>query len=91
MDSIYWACTRLALIAIVCPLFHCKKCYRQEKKPEEGMFCKLCQKYSKSTKRMVFITSPCVLFRKDKLHEHQKTLGHANSIIAELHAVAANF
>ena len=58
-------------------------------KPEEGMFCKLCQKYNKSTKRMVFITSPCVLFRKDKLHEHQKTQGHADSVIAESHAVAA--
>jgi hypothetical protein len=23
----YWACTRIALIAIVCPLLHCKKCY----------------------------------------------------------------
>lgn len=58
-------------------------------KPEEGMFCKLCQKYNRSSKRMVFITSPCVLFRKDKLHEHQKTQGHADSVIAESHAAAA--
>ena len=58
-------------------------------KPDEGMFCKLCQKHNKSTKRMVFISSPCVLFRKDKLHEHQKTQGHADAVIAESHAVAA--
>lgn len=57
--------------------------------PEEGMFCRLCQKYNKSSKRMVFITSPCVFFRKDKLHEHQKPQGHADSVIAESHAVAA--
>ncbi len=52
-------------------------------KPEEGMFCKLCQKYSKCTKRMVSISSPCILFRKDKLHEHQNTQGHADAVIAE--------
>ena len=27
----YWACTRLAFVAIVCPLLNCKKYYRQKK------------------------------------------------------------
>ena len=53
------------------------------------MFCKLFRKYNKSTKRMVFISNPCVLFRKDKLHEHQKSQGHADAVIAESHAIAA--
>ena len=38
---------------------------------------------------MVYISSPCVLFRKDKLHEHQKTLGHIDAVKAESHAAAA--
>ena len=38
---------------------------------------------------MVFISSPCVLFRKDKLHEHQKTLSHIDAVKAESHAAAA--
>ena len=58
-------------------------------KPDEGMYCTLCQKHNKSTKRMVFITTPCVLYRKDKLHEHKKSRGHADAVIAESHAVAA--
>ena len=58
-------------------------------KPDEGMFCRLCQKHNKTTKRMVFIRSPCVLFRKDKLHEHQKTQGHIDAVKAESHAAAA--
>ena len=36
---------------------------------------------------MVFISSPCVSFQKDKLHEHQKT--QADAIIAESYTVAA--
>lgn len=58
-------------------------------KPDEGMFCKLCQKYNRSTKRMVFISSPCVFFRKDKLHDHQKSQGHAEAVLAESRAAAA--
>ena len=58
-------------------------------KPDEGMFCRLCQKYNKTIKRMVFISSPCVLFRKDKLHEHQKTLGQIDAVKAESRAAAA--
>ena len=38
---------------------------------------------------MVFIRSRCVLFRKDKLHEHQKTQGHIDAVKAESHAAAA--
>ena len=55
-------------------------------KPDEGMFCRLCKKHNKSTKRMVFISSPCVL---DKLHEHQKSQGHIDAVKAESHAAAA--
>ena len=58
-------------------------------KPDEGMYCTLCQKHNKSTKRKVFITTPCVLYRKDKLHEHQKSRGHADAVFAESHAVAS--
>lgn len=50
------------------------------------MFCRL---RKKSTKRMVFISSPWVLFRKDKLHEHQKSQGHIDAVKAESHAAAA--
>ena len=55
------------------------------------MFCRVCQKYNKSTERIVFISSPCLFYRKDKLYEHQKSEGHADAAIAESHAVAAKW
>jgi hypothetical protein len=38
-----------------------------------SMLCRLCHKYNESSKRMVWLTIPCKLLRKDKLREHEQS------------------
>ena len=61
--------------------------------PDQGngpsMLCRLCRKYE-SSMRMVWLTIPCKLLRKDKLREHERSRCHADAVQAEAIATAAN-
>lgn len=58
---------------------------------EDGpsMLCTLCKKHNKSSKRMVWLTIPCKLFRKNKVREHERSQCHIDAVKAEAIAVAA--
>ena len=53
------------------------------------MLCSLCRKHSETSKRMVWISIPCRLVRKDKLREHKRSQCHQDAVRAESIAVAA--
>ena len=53
-----------------------------------SMYCELCRKHNK-TIRTTWVNAPCRMFRKDKLREHQASQRHADSLVAESHALAA--
>ena len=42
---------------------------------EDGpsMLCRLCRKDNEASKRMVWLTIPCKLLRKDKLRDHERS------------------
>ena len=48
-----------------------------------SMLCRLCHKYNESSKRMVWLTIPCKLLRKDKLREHERSRCHADAVQVE--------
>ena len=54
-----------------------------------SMYCELCRKHNK-TIRTTWVNALCRMFRKDKLREHQASQRHADSLVAESHALAAN-
>ena len=54
-----------------------------------SMLCSLCRKHSETSKRMVWISIPCRLVRKDKLREHKRSQCHQDAMRAESIAVAA--
>ena len=49
----------------------------------------LCRYAVESSKRMVWLTIPCKLLRKDKLREHEQSRCHADAVQAETIATAA--
>ena len=53
------------------------------------MLCSQCRKHSETSKRMVWISIPCRLVRKDKLREHERSQCHQDAVRAESIAVAA--
>ena len=57
---------------------------------EDGpsMLCALCGKHNESSKRMVWLTILCKLFRKGKLREHGRSQCHADAVQAEAMAAA---
>ena len=46
-------------------------------------------KHNESSKRMVWLATPCKLFRKDKLCDHERSRCHADAVKAEAMATAA--
>lgn len=56
---------------------------------EPSMFCRICRKHNEASKRMVWLTVPCKLLRKDKLREHERSRCHADAVQAEAIAAAA--
>ena len=58
---------------------------------EDGpsMLCRLCCKHNDASKRMVWLTIPCKLLRKDKLRDHERSRCHADAVQAETIAAAA--
>ena len=54
-----------------------------------SMLSRLCRKHNESSKRMVWLTVPCKLLRKDKLREHERSRCHADAVQAEATATAA--
>ena len=54
-----------------------------------SMLCSLCRKHSETSNRMVWISIPCRLVRKDKLREHERSQCHQDAVHAESIAVAA--
>ena len=53
------------------------------------MLCRLCRKHNDASKRMVWLTIPCKLLRKDKLRDHERSRCHADAVQAEAIAAAA--
>ena len=53
------------------------------------MLCRLCRKHNEVSKRMVWLTIPCKLLRKDKLHDHERSRCHADVVQTEAIAAAA--
>ena len=53
------------------------------------MLCKLCRKHNDASKRMVWLTIPCKLLRKDKLRDHERSRCHTDAVQAEAIAAAA--
>ena len=41
-----------------------------------SMLCRLCRKHNEVSKRMVWLTIPCKLLRKDKLRDHERSRCH---------------
>ena len=58
---------------------------------EDGpsMLCRLCRKHNEASKRMVWISVPSRLFRKDKLRQHERSQSHEDALRAESVAAAA--
>ena len=54
-----------------------------------SMLCRLCRKHNDASKRMVWLTIPCQLLRKDKLRDHERSRCHADAVQAEAIAAAA--
>ena len=54
-----------------------------------SMLCRLCRKHNEVSKRMVWLTIPCKLLRKDKLRDHERSRCHADVVQAESIAAAA--
>ena len=55
----------------------------------QSMLCKLCRKHNDASKRMVWLTIPCKLLRKDKLRDHERSRCHADAVQAEAIAAVA--
>jgi hypothetical protein len=53
------------------------------------MLCTLCRRHNQTFKRMVWLTIPCRLLRKDKVREHERSQSHIDAVKAEAVAVAA--
>ena len=60
-----------------------------EDKDGPAMLCSLCQKHCMTTRRMVWISTPCKQLRKDKIREHEKSQCHINAVKAEVIAAAS--
>lgn len=54
-----------------------------------SMYCSLCQKHNTTIRSTPWVNTPCRMFRRDKLREHQASKRHADSVVSESHAVAA--
>ena len=54
-----------------------------------SMLCSLCRKHNELSKRMVWISIPCKLLRKDKLREHERSQCHQDALRAESITVVA--
>ena len=53
------------------------------------MLCRLCCKHNEACKQMVWLTIPCKLLRKDKLHDYERSRCHTDTVPAEAIAAAA--
>ena len=53
------------------------------------MLCRLYCKRNEMSKRIVWLTIPCKLLRLDKLHNHERTRYHADTVLVEGIAAAA--
>ncbi len=55
----------------------------------EGMYCTLCQRHNKSSRRMVWIATPYTNYRRDKVTKHETSQCHMDAVPAESKAADA--
>ena len=46
-----------------------------------SMYCSLCQKHNTTIRSTPWVNTPCRMFRRDKLREHQASKRHADSVV----------
>ena len=61
----------------------------EDQEDGSSMLCTLCGKHNETSKRMVWLSIPCKLLRKDKVREHERSQCHIDAVKAEALAVAA--
>ena len=61
----------------------------EDQEDGSSMLCTLCGKHDETSKRMVWLSIPCKLLRKDKVREHERSQCHIDAVKAEALAVAA--